>query len=77
MTAVEQELAAADRLATAAGQRAMFLARLLAAPRADTGSATAALDRQLAAALAQALEGAATGVDVLDELRARRERRRA
>ena len=77
IAAIERELEGAGRLTCSAGQRALHLARLLAAPTADSGSAKAALDKQLAAAMAQALDGAKRAADPLDELQARRERRRA
>lgn len=75
--AVERELVAAGRRESSAGQRALFLARTLESAVADSGSAKAALDKQLATALEQALDGAKRAADPLDELRARRERRNA
>lgn len=75
--AVLVELTAADRVDTVAGQRALHLARLLEAPTAESGSAKAALDKQLATAMEQALDGASRVADPLDELLARRARRGA
>lgn len=77
MVAVRRELVAAGRLDSSAGQRALHLAGLLAAPTADSGSSKAALDKQLAAAMTQAMDGAKRKADPLDELQERRERRNA
>jgi uncharacterized protein YoaH (UPF0181 family) len=41
----------------------------------DTGSAVAAMSRELRAVMAEALKGAAQAVDPMDELAARRARR--
>lgn len=76
-SAVRVELEAVGRLSTSAGQRALHLASLLEAVTADSGSSKAALDKQLASALEQALDGARRAADPLDELEARRARRRA
>lgn len=74
--AVRAELEAADRLGTIAGQHAMELAtRIVAAPGMNTG--VAALSKQLQAVLAEALQGVGAVADPLDELRARRDRKRA
>lgn len=62
-------------LFTPRGQSAMVLAQRLDAPMLDTGSAVAALVKQLEATLATALEGQAEEVDELEELRRRREER--
>lgn len=77
VASVIQELTDAGRLQSSAGQRALHLAHQLAAPRMESGSGVAALDKQLAAAMAQALDGVARVADTLDELGARRARRRA
>lgn len=77
VAAVARELEAAGRMDCSAGQRALHLAGLLAAPTADSGSSKAALDKQLAAAMTQALDGVKRKADPLDELRERRERRNA
>lgn len=76
-SAVRAELARVDRATTSAGLRAIHLAGLLESPTADSGSSKAALDKQLAAAMAEALDGARRAADPLDELEARRVRRRA
>jgi hypothetical protein len=73
--ATEAALVAADRLSLPVGQLALAYARRIDAGN-ENGSATAALGRELRAALDEALDGASTEVDVVDELRARREQRR-
>lgn len=68
-------LVAADRLKTPMGQTALALARRVDSPGLDTGSALAAVARQLEAVLATATKGAAaaTGPSLLrDELAERR-----
>jgi hypothetical protein len=70
------ELEAAGRLETAAGQAVLTLARRIDASGGETGSALASLVREHRAALAEAVRGAAKAADPLDELRARRERKR-
>jgi hypothetical protein len=57
--------------------RCGFLAKRLSASTFDTGSATAALSKELREVMAKALADATIGVDPLDELRARRDRKRA
>lgn len=74
--AVRAELEATGRLGTIAGQHAMELAtRIVSAPGMNTG--VAALSKQLQAVLADALRGANVAADPLDELRKRRDRKRA
>lgn len=74
--AARAELAEAGRDRTAAGQVVLALARRIDANSAETGSSLAALAREFRAALAGALEGAGAAVDPVDELRARRDRKR-
>lgn len=73
--AVTAELEAADRLNSVAGQHALELAnRIVNAPGMNTG--VAALSKQLQAVLAEAVKGASQQANPLDELRARRDRKR-
>ena len=74
-TATLAELAAAGRVASASGQAALLLARRLDSPLIEPGSSVAAMVREHRAALADALKGAVSEVNPLDELRARRERK--
>lgn len=74
VAAIEKQLAAADRLMTPAGQMALLLARRLAAGL-DTGSAQAALVREVTSQLDDALAGAKLEPDAMDELAARRDRK--
>lgn len=76
LDAVKAELEAARRTNTVAGQHALELAnRIVNAPGMNTG--VAALSKQLQNVLAEALRGS-TGpqVNPLDELKARRDRKR-
>ncbi|MFJ2719378.1 hypothetical protein [Streptomyces sp. NPDC087437] len=75
--AARSELAAVGRERTAAGQAVLALARRIDANSSETGSSLAALVREFRAALAGALEGAGAAVDPVDELRARRDRKRS
>lgn len=75
VAATLDELAKAKRLDTALGQAALVLAAK-AGSWSDTGSATASVVRELRATLQAALAGAETTADPLDELRARRDRKR-
>ncbi len=74
--ALRRELADAGRLDTALGQQALALAVKLASPF-DTGSAMAAVSRELRAVREEALRGAEQVADPLDELRLRRDAKRA
>ncbi|GAA3781268.1 hypothetical protein [Micromonospora maritima] len=74
VTSVRLELVAARRLDTVLGQQALVLAARLDVP--DTGSAVAALNKELRATMEAALKGAEESGDSVDELKARRERRR-
>ena len=72
--AVLAELTDADRVQTVAGQRALFLAARMES-NIDSGASMAALDRQLGAAVAEAVKNAKRASDPLDEIRRRREER--
>jgi hypothetical protein len=74
--AVVAELQAAGRLDSSAGQAAVALARRID-DGAESSAGLAALTREMRAAMAEALSGAEATGDALDELRARREARRA
>ncbi len=76
LNALRRELAEAGRLDTALGQQALALAVKLASPH-DTGSAMAAVSRELRAVREEALRGAEQAADPLDELRLRRDAKRA
>ena len=71
-----RELAAADRLDTVLGQAALVLARRIESPM-ETGSSIASMTKQLRETLADALKGAQQVADPLDEIRARRDSKRA
>jgi hypothetical protein len=71
VAAVRAELEAADRLGTALGQQALALAERMSS-KFDTGSAVAAVSKELRAVMDAALANAATAADALDELSARR-----
>lgn len=74
--ATAAELDQAGRLETAVGQAALALAARIDGGIRETGAALAALVREHRATLAEAVRGAAKAADPLDELRARRERKR-
>lgn len=74
--AVLAELRAAGRLESSAGQAAVALARRID-DGAESSAGLAALTREMRAAMAEALSRAEATGDALDELRARREARRA
>ena len=73
---VARELEAAGRLECSAGQLALELAYRVASPY-ETGAAVASLAKQFAATMDKALGGGAVAADPLDEIRARRDRKRA
>jgi hypothetical protein len=75
-TATAAELEQAGRLETALGQAALALARRIDTGASETGSSFASLARQHREALAEAVRDAKKAADPLDELRARRERKR-
>jgi ABC-type transporter Mla subunit MlaD len=74
--AVITELTDAGRLNTSAGQAAVALASRIDAG-AESSSGLAALTREMRAAMAEATANVAQAGDALDELRAKREARRA
>jgi len=72
---VARELHEVDRLDTVAGQVAFELA-IRVANRREMGSAVASLSKQLNEAMDRAMAGVAVAADPLDEIRARRDRKR-
>lgn len=76
VTVTRQALEQAERLHTPAGVNALLLAAKLDAG-GDTGSAMAALSKQHLAALAEATKGVKVVADPIDELRRRRDAKRA
>lgn len=72
--AVRNELEAAERLETFLGAQAVALAGRIDAG-GDTGSAVAALSKELRAVMDAALAGAPKAADALDELANRRRRK--
>jgi hypothetical protein len=74
--AVIAELTAAGRLQTSAGQAAIVLARRID-DGAESSSGLAALTREMSARMAEATANVVQAGDALDELRAKREARRA
>jgi len=74
--AVMVELTDAGRLQTSAGQAAIALATRIDAG-AESSAGLAALTRELSARMAEATANVAQAGDALDELRAKREARRA
>jgi hypothetical protein len=70
-----RHLAEVDCETSVLGQAALALARRLDGGR-DTGTAMASLAKQLEATLSSATKGVALAADPLDELRARRDRKR-
>jgi len=75
--AVTRELEAVGRLDTPTGQLAMELAYRVASPH-ETGAAVAALARQLSATMTAAVAGVTpAAANPLDEIRARRDRKRS
>jgi hypothetical protein len=69
-----EQLDAVGRLNSVLGQQALRLAEQICV---ETGSSLAALNRELRATMAEALDGVPAAADPLDELKARREARRA
>ena len=74
--ATRVELGAAGRLDSALGRAALLLAQRLDVSDREPGTALAALIREHRAALAEAVRGAKAAADPVDELRARRDRKR-
>lgn len=65
----------AGRLETVAGQSALRIAQAMTGR--ETGAGLAALSKALSSVMAEALDGVRSSADHLDELKARREARRA
>lgn len=74
--AARAELAAGGRLNSSTGQAALALASRIDSGERETGSSMAALVKEYRTTLAAALKSAGETTDPLDELRARRERKR-
>lgn len=72
----ERELAAVGRLETVLGQQAIELAGRISSSH-ETGAAIASLSKEFRAVMEAAMEGVGVAADPLDELRARRERKRS
>lgn len=71
------ELNSAKRAGTALGESALALARRIDGAARDSGASLASLAREHRATLAAALADAESAADPLDELRMRRDRKRA
>ena len=69
-----RELEAAGRVDTSAGQRALLYARRLDSTSGESGAGVAALGREHGATMAEATRGLKVAGDLLDELKARRDR---
>jgi hypothetical protein len=74
-SAVRDELDAYGRADSPDGVTALYAARMLDAG-GHTGSAASSLMRELRACVVAATKGASMGTDLVDELRAKRDRRR-
>lgn len=77
MASTLMELVKAGRENTASGQAALLLAYRLEHSQLDTGASIASMVKQHGATLAEALKGAAKAATALDELKARRDAKRA
>jgi signal transduction histidine kinase len=73
---VTEELIAGGVLDTSPGQAALLLAQRMELGTTDTGSAVAAMSRELRSLMAEALGKTEVAADPMDELKARRESRR-
>ena len=73
---VTEELIAGGVLDTSPGQAALLLAQRMELGATDTGSAVAAMSRELRSLMAEALGKSEAVSDPMDELKARRESRR-
>lgn len=73
---VAEELTAGGVLDTSPGQAAILLAQRMELGTTDTGSAVAAMSRELRSLMAEALGKTEVAADPMDELKARRESRR-
>ena len=76
METVRAELEVGGKLGTSLGAMCVFLAERLSASTFHTGSAVAAVSRELRATMTAALADVRVANDPLDELRARRDRKR-
>lgn len=76
-TVTRRILGEAERVDTVLGQQAITLAGRLDRPGSDTGSSVAALSKEFRAVMDAAMAGVGVAADPLDELRARRDRKRA
>lgn len=76
LDATRDELTKGGRLDSALGQQALVLADQVDAGAEMTGSALAAVAKELRTTLAEAMRSATMVKDPIDELRERRERRR-
>ena len=75
VAATQETLELAGRLDTVAGQQALRIAEAMTGR--ETGAGLAALSKALSSVMAEALDGVRSSADHLDELKARREARRA
>lgn len=75
VSATIAELEEAGRLGTVLGQQAVELAKRVSSPH-ETGASVASLSKELRAVMESAMEGVGVASDPLDELRARRDRKR-
>ena len=71
-----RRLQSASVLDSVEGQSALVLARRIESGSAESGSAVAALSRELRAVMDAALKSSAPAGNLIDELRAQREKRR-
>lgn len=74
--ATRRELDTAGRLDTVLGQQALALAERVASPH-ETGASVATMSRELRAVMTEALKGVAAKADGVDEVKARRDAKRA
>ena len=77
VSTVINELTAIDRLNTSIGQAALRLATRMETSTVDTGSGLAAMTRELRAVMGQLMASGQAAMDPLDELKARRDHKRA
>lgn len=73
--ATKRELETAEVLDTVLGQQALALAQRILSP-ASTGASVASLSKELRTVMSEATAGVKVADDPLDELRARRDRKR-
>jgi len=77
VAATRTELEAAGRIGSMLGQQALALAARIEASERETGASVASLSKELRAVMVEAMKGAVVAADPLDELRARRDRKRS